>query len=133
HATRDSTARTTQVRRSRVVRAMGTARGYRGVWRLIGMVRMADHLHPRHEERAAAHPLPWTRRRFLERSAMAVAGGVLFSCTHGGKVISRVSSSPAATVATQWPVKHVIYVMLENRSFNNLFGMFPGVESTRVG
>ena len=38
------------------------------------------------EEREADHPPAYTRRRFLQRSTMAVAGGVLFSCT-GGKVI----------------------------------------------
>src|SRR5947207_3265147 len=97
------------------------------------MTRMADSPDPRHEERRAAHPIPWSRRRFLGRSAMAVAGGVLFSCTQGGKVIPRVTSSPAASVETQWPIKRVIYVMLENRSFNNLFGTFPGVEGTKVG
>lgn len=65
---------------------------------------------------------------------MAAAGGVLFSCT-GGKVIPRVgpSSSPAMTAKTQWPIKRVIYVMLENRSFDNVFGRFPGVEGTRTG
>jgi len=93
---------------------------------------MADSPDPRHEERRDAHPIPWSRRRFLGRSAMAVAGGVLFSCT-GGKVVPRLTSSPAASVDTQWPIKRVIYVMLENRSFNNLFGTFPGVEGTKVG
>jgi phospholipase C len=65
---------------------------------------------------------------------MAVAGGVLFSCT-GGKVVPRVSpsSSPAVRRDTRWPIKHVIYLMLENRSFDNLFGRFPGVNGTRVG
>ena len=80
------------------------------------------------------HPRPISRRRFLERSAMAVAGGVLFSCT-GGSTTPRVSpsSSAAMRLDTQWPVKRVIYLMLENRSFDNLFGRFPGVEGTTVG
>src|SRR3954468_21911872 len=72
------------------------------------------------------HPRPVSRRRFLERSAMAVAGGVLFSCT-GGSVTPRVSpsSTPAMRTDTRWPVKRVIYLMLENRSFDNLFGRVP--------
>jgi phospholipase C len=78
------------------------------------------------------HPEPLSRRRFLRRSAMAVAGGVLFSCT-GGRPVPRVSDSVSTAVQTQWPIKRVIYVMLENRSFDNLFGRFPGVESSRVG
>ena len=83
---------------------------------------------------ADPHPRPVSRRRFLERSAMAVAGGVLFSCT-GGKVVPRVSPSSTRAVRrdTRWPVKHVIYLMLENRSFDNLFGRFPGVNGARVG
>jgi phospholipase C len=93
-------------------------------------------LHPRHEERARDHPIPYglsvTRRRFLERSAMAVAGGVLFACT-GGRPIHRVTDTPSTRVDTRWPVKRVIYLMLENRSFNNIFGRFPGVERSLTG
>jgi phospholipase C len=82
----------------------------------------------------AGHPLPLSRRRFLQSTAMAVAGGVLFSCT-GGKVIKSVSpsTSPTLTRDTRWPIKHVVYLMLENRSFNHSFGAFPGVNGTSVG
>ncbi|MEA2550656.1 MAG: phospholipase, partial [Actinomycetota bacterium] len=89
---------------------------------------------PRAQERDTDHPLPVSRRKFMQRSAIAAAGGVLFSCT-GGKVIPRVgpSSSPAMSADTQWPIKRVIYVMLENRSFDNVFGRFPGVDGARTG
>jgi phospholipase C len=83
------------------------------------------------QERHEAHPLPVSRRRFLERSAYAVAGGVLFACT-GGRITPRVDD-PTVAIDTRWPIKRVVYVMLENRSFNNLFGRFPGVTGTRVG
>ena len=37
-------------------------------------------------------------------------------------------------VDTRWPVKHVVYVMLENRSLNHMFGAFPGTtDTTKVG
>ena len=62
---------------------------------------------------------------------MAVAGGVLFSCT-GGTPYPKLTSQ-AARVDTRWPIKRVVYLMLENRSFDNLFGRFPGVEGTSVG
>jgi phospholipase C len=62
---------------------------------------------------------------------MAVAGGVLFSCT-GGRTIPLIGD-PALAIDTAWPIKRVIYLMLENRSFNNLFGKFPGVRGTTVG
>jgi phospholipase C len=77
------------------------------------------------------HPLPVSRRRFLQKTAMAVAGGVLFACTGGRKV--PVIDDPSPGLQTRWPIKRVIYLMLENRSFNNLFGRFPGVRGTMVG
>ncbi|MGZ5344652.1 MAG: alkaline phosphatase family protein [Actinomycetota bacterium] len=92
---------------------------------------MTDRPHPHDEERGDAHPLPLSRRRFLQTSAMAVAGGVLFSCT-GGKTTPSVDD-PTPSIDTNTPIKRVIYVMLENRSFNNLFGKFPGVTGTTVG
>jgi phospholipase C len=92
---------------------------------------MPDRVHGNDEERGEAHPVSVDRRRFLTRSAMAVAGGVLFSCT-GGRVLRRVEPV-APAIETRWPIKRVLYVMLENRSFNNLFGRFPGVTGTTVG
>ena len=77
------------------------------------------------------HPIPVSRRRFLERSAMAIAGGVLFACTGGRKVPT--VDDPTPTLDTRWPIKRVIYVMMENRSFNVLFGRFPGVRGATVG
>ena len=99
---------------------------------LVELMRMPDRVHGNDEERGDAHPLPVSRRRFLQRSAMAVAGGVLFSCT-GGRRIPQVSTSPTTTIDTRWPVKQVIYLMLENRSFDNLFGRFPGVNGATTG
>lgn len=94
---------------------------------------MPEPMHPRDEERAPNHPIPYLdRRRFLRGSAMAIAGGVLFSCT-GGKVVPRVSDDPTPELDTATPIKRVIYLMLENRSFDNIFGRFPGVEGTTVG
>jgi phospholipase C len=93
---------------------------------------MPDPPHAREPFDDPEHPLPWTRRTFLQKSAMAVAGGVLFSCTHHGSVVPSVSDTSTA-IDTQWPIKRVVYVMLENRSFNNLFGALPGVVGTSVG
>jgi phospholipase C len=92
---------------------------------------MPERVHPQDQERGDAHPLPVSRRTFLTRSAMAVAGGVLFSCT-GGRTIPVVSDRTPA-IDTAGPIKRVIYLMLENRSFNNLFGTFPGVTGSTVG
>ncbi|HEX9716838.1 MAG TPA: alkaline phosphatase family protein [Actinomycetota bacterium] len=72
-----------------------------------------------------------SRREFLTRSAMAVAGATLFSCT-GGRVITRVTDTTPA-IDTRWPIKRVIYLFMENRSFDNLFGKYPGANGTTVG
>lgn len=90
-----------------------------------------DHVHPHDEERGDAHRLPVSRRRFLTTSATALAGGVLFSCT-GGRTIPSVSD-PTPAIDTATPIKRVIYIMLENRSFNNVFGRYPGVNGTATG
>ncbi|HEV8564441.1 MAG TPA: alkaline phosphatase family protein [Actinomycetota bacterium] len=94
---------------------------------------MPDPLHPGERFDDPDHPLPWTRRAFLQKSAMAVAGGVLFSCTHNGSVIPTVSDTVSTSIDTRWPIKRVIYLMLENRSFNNLLGKLPGVVGSSVG
>jgi phospholipase C len=76
-----------------------------------------------------------SRRGFLRASALSLAGATLYACTGGGSKITSSVSPTAAVTATQtrWPIKRVIYLMMENRSFDNLFGRFPGVEGTRVG
>ena len=85
-----------------------------------------------HDRTTSGTRCPLSRRRFLRTSAMAVAGGVLFSCT-GGRRIAAGRRRDRRHVDTRWPIKRVIYLMLENRSFNNLFGKFPGVGGTTVG
>jgi phospholipase C len=36
-------------------------------------------------------------------------------------------------IDTRWPIKRVLYLMLENRSFDNLFGRFPGARGASSG
>ena len=50
----------------------------------------------------------------------------------GGSIRS-VAPSPTTSIDTRWPIKQVIYLMLENRSFDNLFGKFPGVNGATTG
>jgi phospholipase C len=83
-------------------------------------------------------PKRLTRRTFMTRSAAAAAGVFLSSC-FGDKMSTTptprptFSATPAAEIETRWPIKHVIYLMLENRSFDNLFGRFPGARGTTTG
>ena len=52
---------------------------------------------------------------------------------HRRRVIRSVAPSPTTSIDTRWPIKQVIYVMMENRSFDNVFGRFPGVNGTTIG
>jgi len=39
----------------------------------------------------------------------------------------------AGAVETATPIKHVVFVIKENRTFDNMFGLFPGADGVRVG
>ena len=71
------------------------------------------------------------RRLFLSAVAFAVAG-----CSSSGGTSS--NSPPVATVAspgpsTTTPIKHVIIVIQENRTFDDLFSTFPGADGSTLG
>ena len=72
------------------------------------------------------------RRQFLTRSAWAVAGGILYACTGGKRPPPKVHDVVPG-IDTRWPIKRVIYLMLENRSFDNIFGRYPGANGVTVG
>jgi phospholipase C len=76
-----------------------------------------------------------TRRDFLSLSAKTAAGVLLASCTPSRPVSRprRRAGMRPEDLDTQWPIKRVVYLMLENRSFDNLFGRFPGANGTTVG
>jgi phospholipase C len=39
----------------------------------------------------------------------------------------------AASIETRWPIKHVVFLIKENRTFDNLFGTFPGANGVSYG
>jgi phospholipase C len=43
---------------------------------------------------------------------------------------SAVATVDAAALRTRWPIKHVVFLVKENRTFDNLFGTFPGANGT---
>jgi phospholipase C len=74
----------------------------------------------------------------MSRSAAAAAGFLVTSCV--GERLSTspeprptFTSTPPEKLATRWPVDRVVYLMLENRSFDNIFGRYPGAAGTRTG
>ncbi len=78
-----------------------------------------------------------TRRQFLSRSLTVAAGALLGASSDrtspfGAPPLRPVFQDPTS-LDTFWPIKRVIYMMLENRSFDHVFGRFPGARGTRVG
>ena len=45
----------------------------------------------------------------------------------------RPEAFDAASLDTAFPIKHVVFLIKENRTFDNLFGTFPGANGVRVG
>jgi phospholipase C len=46
---------------------------------------------------------------------------------------SRPPVVDAAVFPTRWPIKHVIFLIKENRTFDHMFGRFPGANGVTVG
>jgi phospholipase C len=66
---------------------------------------------------------------------LLVVGAVAVACNGGGSGLSN-SSLPATQVvgnSASTPIKHVIIVIQENRSFDNFFATFPGASGTTTG
>jgi phospholipase C len=83
-------------------------------------------------------PEKLTRRQFLGLASAAAAGVVFAGCTPGRPDIVTPTVRPTlgldpTMLDTQWPIKRVVYLMLENRSFDNIFGRFPGADGATSG
>jgi phospholipase C len=67
-------------------------------------------------------------------SGVMIAGGVASAASngasHGAGAVRKVARSGRAHTAgvDSTPIKHVIEIMLENHTFDNLFGRFPGAD-----
>jgi phospholipase C len=84
-----------------------------------------------------------SRRSFMRRSLMAAGGAVLAACTRPFR--SEVTWLPPAPFGTkpdpvdatrfdtQTPIKRVVYIIKENRTFDHMFGALPGVDGVSVG
>ncbi|BDB17496.1 acid phosphatase [Pseudomonas sp. CYM-20-01] len=90
-----------------------------------------------HEERpspdsAAQPPVDTSRRRFLGGAAVLGVGATLSACGNTseapGKPVPRPLTPQELDKALREQVKTVVVIYAENRSFNNLFADFPGVE-----
>ncbi|MBN2993037.1 acid phosphatase [Pseudomonas cedrina subsp. fulgida] len=90
-----------------------------------------------HEDRpssdaAAQPPVDTSRRRFLGGAAVLGVGATLSACGNTSETPGKPEALPltpqALDKALRDQVKTVVVIYAENRSFNNLFADFPGVE-----
>ncbi|WP_448653084.1 acid phosphatase [Pseudomonas fluorescens] len=90
-----------------------------------------------HEDRPspdsiAQPPVDTSRRRFLGGAAVLGVGATLSACGNTGEAPSTPVTRPLTPQeldkALHDQVKTVVVIYAENRSFNNLFADFPGVE-----
>ncbi|MBP5076998.1 acid phosphatase [Pseudomonas chlororaphis] len=86
---------------------------------------------PEHSK-ATEPPTDTSRRRFLGGVAVLGVGATLSACGHNeqtpGKPVERPLSPAELDRALRDKVKNVVVIYAENRSFNNLFADFPGLE-----
>ncbi len=79
----------------------------------------------------------------LARAASALLGTVLLTATCQGPPRARETPdllppgrperTDGSAFETRWPIKHVVYVIKENRTTDHLFGRFPGVDGVTEG
>ena len=90
-----------------------------------------------HEDRPASDsidqpPVDTSRRRFLGGAAVLGVGATLSGCGNSsdapGKPVARPLTPQELDKALHDQVKTVVVIYAENRSFNNLFADFPGLE-----
>lgn len=87
--------------------------------------------HPAHDC-APKTPVDTSRRRFLGGAAVLGVGATLSACGNTSKApsppVARPLTPQELDKALREQVKTVVVIYAENRSFNNLFADFPGVE-----
>lgn len=87
--------------------------------------------HPTHDS-APKTPVDTSRRRFLGGAAVLGVGATLSACGNTSEApsppVTRPLTPQELDKALREQVKTVVVIYAENRSFNNLFADFPGVE-----
>jgi phospholipase C len=76
-------------------------------------------------------PRPMNRRRFLIGTSAAVAAAAAGAAGAARWVFGKEPLGERAIPRT--PIRNVVILMKENRSFDHMFGKFPGVDGTTTG
>ena len=81
-----------------------------------------------------------SRRAFLSDAAKLAAAALFAACSRTPppkpapfRTYHHPGPDPVVRLDTRWPIKRVVYLMLENRSYDHLFGAFPGANGHTVG
>src|SRR5438105_9146138 len=71
----------------------------------------------------------------LAALAIAVTTGLMSWQALGSSAarFRRPAPVDASRLTTRWPIKHVVFIVKENRSFDSMFGLFPGADGTTTG
>src|SRR5579883_2616768 len=66
--------------------------------------------------------------------AGTIAAALLYQPRNGSESSGIVPATPNPVLIrqAQQKIKHVVFMVLENRSFDNVFGRFPGADGTTV-
>ena len=97
--------------------------------------------------RSVRYPRRMLGRRTLGVAVLAVVFGfVSIACTRSstsyppvldpgqaGSLAPAAPSDPATIAAARAKIKHVVFLIKENRTFDNYFGQFPGADGTTTG
>ena len=91
-----------------------------------------DELRQAHGPAASALSTELSRREFLTGLAAATGALALGSCSDGGNGGGDPESEPLPSPASSG-IEHVVVLMMENRSFDHLFGWLPGADGVQEG
>ncbi|HEY6485015.1 MAG TPA: alkaline phosphatase family protein [Candidatus Cybelea sp.] len=71
---------------------------------------------------------------FARRAVAIAAGAALASCSRGAAPPASFAALPAANYrGAATPIEHIVVMVQENRTFNDLFATFPGTAGTTIG
>src|SRR5437763_6345205 len=98
---------------------------------------------PKHGRGRPRHA-PRPRAAFAGRRMHALLVATALLATVAFVALRPVGGSRAATTRhppvvaatrfhTRWPIKHVVFILKENRSFDHMFGTFPGAAGATTG
>ena len=92
---------------------------------------------PRRRARGFAAGLAIISLAACTASTPSGASGTSPTVTSPSTARSTVSDAPPTfpdlKLRSAWPIKHVVVIMMENRSFDHMFGRFPGADGVRFG